>query len=140
MKTFELRDADGLTFARVSKEENKPWIYVQWLGKIKTQELKRVMDQYIDVLSNTRCPFVLSDRRKSTGNVFDISHFIEHKWGSKAVEAGLQGVANVTGPNAISQITSRLLANRLLGFEFKSFDNIEDAEQWLMERAGEIQT
>ena len=140
MKTFELKDSDGLTFAIVSKEEDKPWIYVQWLGKIKTEELRRVMVQYIDVLSNTRCPFVLSDRRKSTGNVFDISHFIEHKWGSAAVEAGLQGVANVTGPNAISQITSRLLSNRLLGFEFKSFDKIEEAEMWLLERATEIQT
>lgn len=139
MKPFELKDSDGQTFAVVSKEVDKPWIYVQWLGKIKTEELKRVMFQYIDVLSHTRCPFVLSDRRKSTGNVFDISHFIEHKWGSAAVEAGLQVVANVTGPNPISQITSKLLSTRLLGFEFKSFDNIEDAESWLMERAAETQ-
>jgi len=139
MKTFELRDSEGATFAVVSKDEDKPWIYVQWLGKIKTNELRRVMIQYIDVLSTTRCPFVLSDRRKSSGNVIDISNFIEHKWASKAVEAGLQCVANVTAPSAISQITSLILSNRMLGFEFKSFQDIEDAEKWLMEKAATAQ-
>lgn len=93
------------------------------------------MVQYIEVLSTTKCPFVLSDRRKSTGNLLDISHFIEHKWASIAVEAGLQCVANVTGPSAISKITSRILSNRLLGFEFKTFDQIEDAKNWLKGRA-----
>ena len=135
MKSFELKDSEGVLFAVVSRPKGKPWIYVQWLGTIKTKELKRVMIQYIDVLRTTHCPYVLSDRTKSSGDIFEINHFIEHKWASLAVEAGLQAVANVTAPMAVSHFTSRDLANRLLGFEFRSFDTLEDAEEWLLERA-----
>jgi len=136
MIAFELKDSSGETFALVQKDENKPWIYVKWVGALKVEELKKVMIHNINFLKESNCPFVLSDRRESTGNLFELGHYIEHKWASIAVEAGLLCVANVTAPNATSQFTSRDLATRTLGFEFRSFDSLEEAEAWLEDRAG----
>ena len=140
MKNFELRDSSGVVFAYVSKEKDQPWLYIRWVGDIKTEELKHVMLQYIDVLKDNKYSYVLSDRRQSTGNVFEINHFIEHKWSSMAVDAGLQCVANVTAPEVTSsKFTSTDLASRIIGFEFKSFDSIEEAEEWLTQKAVQAQ-
>lgn len=135
MRNFELKDSSGVTFAYVSKDHDQPWIYVKWVGTLKIEELKRVMMKHIDVIKHNECPYVLSDCRESRGNLFEINHFIENKWASIAVEAGLQGIANVTRAVASSQFTARDLASRMLGFEFKSFDSLEEAEAWLWERA-----
>jgi hypothetical protein len=135
MKTIELKDSSGITFAFVKKDEDKPWIHVQWVGVLKVDELKRVMTDNIDFLKQTNCSYVLSDRRNSEGNLFELSHFIEHKWASIAVEAGLRGVANVTTHNAFTRFTSNDLAIRTFGFDFKSFDSVEEAETWLLEQA-----
>jgi len=56
-----------------------------------------------------------------------------------AIEAGLQYIAHVNAPRATSQLASQDLASRIIGFEFQSFDNIEDAEGWLWERIAEAQ-
>ncbi|GJM27756.1 MAG: hypothetical protein DHS20C17_03910 [Cyclobacteriaceae bacterium] len=133
MKTIEFKDSTGNTFAFVRKDHDKPWIYIQWVGVLKVDEIKKVMTQNINFLKEINCQYVLSDRSKSEGNLFELSHFIEHKWASSAVEAGLRGVANVTAPSAPSAFTSQDLASRVLGFEFKSFGSLEEAEAWLIE-------
>jgi hypothetical protein len=135
MRTIELKDSSGITFAFVEKDEDKPWIYVQWIGLLKVDELKKVMTHNINFLKETNCAYVLSDRRKSEGNLFELGHFIEHKWASIAVEAGLRCVANVTPPNAFTRFTSNDLTTRTFGFDFKSFDSLEEAEAWLLEKA-----
>lgn len=136
---MELRTSAGDIFAYVSKEKDTPWIYVQWVGSVDLDDLKRIMVQYTKVLTGQNCPYVLSDRRISEGNWFEINHWIEHKWAPMAVEAGLQYIAHVTAPVATSQLASRDLASRILGFEFKSFDAIEDAKDWLKERIAQAQ-
>lgn len=137
--TFELTDQSGNVFAVVEKEDDKPWIYVQWLGTLHVEELKRVMTRYVGFLTQVKCPYVLSDRRKSQGNLFDLGRFIENKWASLAVDAGLRCVANVSGPESTASFTIQDLQSRMLGFEFRSFDLIEDAEEWLMEKATQAQ-
>ena len=139
MKKFELRSSSGEIFAFVSKEKDTPWIYVQWVGNVELNDLKKVMVQYIDVLTKQECPYVLSDRRLSEGNWFEITHWIEHKWAPMAIEAGLQCIAHVTAPIAISQLTSQDLASRIMGFEYRSFDAIEDAENWLRSKMAQTQ-
>lgn len=139
MKAFELTDSSGNTFALVKKEDDKPWIYVQWFGTLKVDEMKRIMAQYVNFLKEVNCSFVLSDRRKSQGNLFELSSYIENKWASIAVDAGLRCIANVNGPDAASHFTTKDLESRILGFEFRSFDSIDDAEEWLMERAAQTE-
>jgi hypothetical protein len=139
LNTFELTDLSGNVFALVEKEDDKPWIYVQWLGTLNVEELKRVMTGSVGFLTETKCPYVLSDRRKSQGNLFELSRFIENKWASLAVDAGLRCIANVHGPESSATFTIQDLQSRMLGFEFKSFDQIEDAEEWLMEKATQAQ-
>ncbi len=135
MTAFELTDSSGNTFALVKKEDDKPWIHVQWFGTLKVEELKRIMTKYVHFLREVNCRYVLSDRRQSKGNLFELNPFIENKWASIAVEAGLRCVANVTGPETTAHFTTRDLESRILGFEFRSFDSMEAAEEWLMERA-----
>lgn len=135
MKTYELKDASGKTYAFIENDESKPWIYIQWVGTLKVEEIKEVMTQNINFLKQINCQFVLSDRRKSDGNLFELAHYIENRWASIAVEAGLRCIANVTAPIPTSRFTSRDLAARSLGFEFKSFDSLEKAEAWLLTRA-----
>ena len=135
MKTYELKDTSGKTFAFIEDDESKPWIYIQWVGTLKVEEIKEVMTQNVNFLKENNCHFILSDRRKSDGNLFELAHYIENKWASIAVEAGLMCIANVTAPSATSQFTSRDLATRTLGFDFKSFDSLEKAEAWLLSRA-----
>ena len=139
MDKFELRDSSGEIFAFVSKPEDAPWLYVQWVGKVELEDLKHRMLQYMDMITKVRCPYVLSDRRISEGNWFEITHWIEHKWAPMAVEAGLQYIAHVTAPVASSQLASKDLASRIMGFGFKSFDSKEDAELWLRERIAQSQ-
>ena len=139
MNKFELKTSSGEIFAFVSKEKDTPWIYVQWVGMVSLDDLKKSMIQYTDVLTKQACPYVLSDRRISEGNWFEINHWIEHKWAPMAIEAGLQYIAHVTAPMATSQLTSQDLASRILGFEFQSFNSIEDAESWLREQIVQIQ-
>jgi len=139
MKKFELRTSSGDIFGFVSKEKDIPWIYVQWVGKVSLEDLKKSMIQYTDVLTKQACSYILSDRRISEGNWFEINHWIEHKWAPMAIKAGLQYIAHVTAPMATSQLVSQDLASRIIGFEFKSFESIEDAESWLREQIAHTQ-
>ncbi len=134
MKRLEIRSSSGEIFAYVSKEHDVPWIYVQWVGKVTLDDLKTSLVQYTNLLTKQACPYVLSDRRISEGNLFEINHWIEHKWAPMAIKAGLQYVAHVTAPMITSQLTSQDLASRMIGFEFKSFESIENAEHWLSEQ------
>jgi len=139
LKSFELTDQLGNVFAIVKKEDDKPWIYVQFFGTLNVEDLKRVMMGYVNFLSETKCPLVLSDRRKSLGNLFELGRFIENKWAPIAVDAGLRCIANVNGPDSTTAFTINDLQSRILGFEFRSFDLIEEAEEWLMEKAAHVQ-
>ena len=134
MKKFELKDSKGITYAFVSKEDDKPWVYIQWIGTVKAAELIQAMSEAQGIFA----PFILSDRRLSDGNLFDVIKYIENKWGPHAVQAGLRCVANVSGSSSFSQFGEREMASRILGFEFKSFDTLEEAETWLMERAAHV--
>ena len=139
MKTFELTDQSGNVYAMVTKDEAKPWIYIQWFGSLDVEELKHVMLKNVKFLSKIKCSLVLSDRRKSWGNLFELGRFIENKWAPMAVDAGLRCIANVNGPDATTHFTISDLQSRILGFEFRSFDKIEEAEEWLMEKATQVQ-
>jgi hypothetical protein len=134
MKKFELRTSSGDIFAFVSKEKHTPWIYVQLVGSVDLTSLKRTMLKYTNVITKQGCHYVLSDRRISEGNWFEINHWIEHKWAPMAIRVGLQYIAHVTAPTATSQLAAQDLASRIIGFEFKSFESMEDAESWLREQ------
>ncbi len=136
MKNYQLTDQDGNVFAILSKEADKPYLYIQFLGNIKVEDVKRLMSiSPYDFPKELRCPYILSDRRKSTGNLYELGHYIENKWSASAVESGIRCIANVTSTDAASIITSKDLESRILGFEFKSFKSLEQADLWLVERA-----
>jgi len=139
MKKFELRTSSGQIFAFISKDKDSPWIYVQWVGKVDIKSLKSTMLKYTNYINKQGCPYILSDRRISKGDWFEINHWIEHKWAPMAIKAGLQYIAHVTAPMAISKLTSQDLASRIIGFEFKSFELIEDAETWLRKQVAKNQ-
>ena len=139
MKTFELTDSDGNTYAIMRKEEGKPWLYIQFLGALKVDEIKRFLSSNLKAFYELRSPYILSDRRESTGNLFELGYFIENKWAASAVEAGIKCIANVTSKDSASHFTSKDLESRLLGFEFRSFDSIEEAKEWLLQKAAQAQ-
>lgn len=135
MKNYQLTDRDGNVFAILRKEDDKPYLYIQFLGDIKVEEMKQMMQLTSNLPDELKCPYILSDRRKSMGNLYELGHFIENKWSASAVEFGIKCIANVTSPDASSDFTSKDLESRLLGFEFRSFKSFEEADQWLIERA-----
>lgn len=135
MKSYELTDRDGNVFAIFQKEDHKPYLYIQFLGNIKVDQIKRMMSLAGDLPDELKCPYILSDRRSSTGNLYELGHYIEHKWAASAVEAGIRCIANVTGPETASRFVSQDLESRILGFDFRSFDSLEEADKWLTERA-----
>ena len=134
MIRLELRTSSGDIFAFVTKETDTPWIYVQLVGKVDLNTLKKTILKYTNVITKYGCPYILSDNRVSKSNWFEINHWIEYKWAPIAIKAGLQYIAHVNAPMPTSQLTAQDLASRILGLEFKSFDSMEDAESWLKEK------
>ena len=135
MKTYQLTDRDGNVFAILTKEADKPYLYVQFLGNITVDDMKRLMLLSSDFPDELKSAYILTDRRKSTGNLYELGHYIENKWSATAVESGIRCVANVTSPESYSSFTSKDLESRILGFEFRSFKTLEEADKWLIERA-----
>jgi hypothetical protein len=135
LKNYQLTDRDGNVFAILRKEDDKPYLYVQFLGNIKVEEMKRIMSMAADFPDELKCPYILTDRRKSTGNLYELGHFIENKWGPSAAEFGIRCIANITSADASSAFTSKDLESRILGFEFRSFNSFEEADKWLIERS-----
>lgn len=133
MVKLELRDQSGKIYAFVSKEDQNPWIYIQWIGSIDLDIMKKGAMDVIDLIKKLKCPAILSDRRLATGNVYQINNWMEHKWAPVAIKAGLQYLAHVTSSEAFSLVSSQDLQSRVLGFNFQSFDSLEAAEEWLKE-------
>ena len=133
MDQVELRNRSGEIYALFSKKPEQPWIYVQWLGDVDQELVKEGVLKISEVVQNLRCPAVLSDRSLAHGNWFAINNWLEHKWAPVATRAGLQYLAHVTAPQATSQLSSQDFESRMLGFTFKFFPTIEQAEQWLRE-------
>ncbi len=136
----ELRNDFGEIYAFISKERGQPWIYVQWIGQIDTELLKQGIVEISKMMDEERCAFILSDRRVAQGNWFEINNWLQHKWAPKAVKSGVQYLAHVVAPLASSQMASLDMESRILGFEFKSFDSLEEAQSWLTEMAREHQS
>jgi alanine dehydrogenase len=133
MDQVELRNRLGEIYALFIKKPEQPWIYVQWIGDIDVEMLKEGVLYITEIIKEFNCQAVLSDRRTAQGNWFAINNWMEHKWAPIATKAGLQYMAHVRAPQAISQLSSQDMESRLLGFTFKSFDSIEQAEDWLLE-------
>ncbi len=106
---------------------------MQWVGDVDVDMLKEGVLHISKVVEDLNCPAVLSDRRIAQGNWFAINNWLEHKWAPIATKAGLQYLAHVRAPQATSQLSSQDMESRLLGFTFKSFSSIEQAELWLHE-------
>lgn len=135
MDRIELRNDQGEIFAIISKSEHNPWIYVQWVGYIDVETVKDGVRRMSELVSDYHCPYVLSDRRIAQGNWFEINNWLEHKWAPQAIKSGLQYIAHVTAPMANSQLSSQDLESRVLGFNFKSFPDLKQAEGWLRQMA-----
>lgn len=131
MDKIELRNEAGKIYAVITNGKEPPWIYLQWVGSIDGETLKQGVIELNKFVHKTKCPYVLSDRRIAKGNWFEINNWLEHKWAPMATQAGLQYMAHVRAPLAISQLSSQDFESRLLGFRFKSFDSLESAENWL---------
>ena len=136
MDQVELRNRSGEIYALLSKQPKHPWIYVQWVGEINLDLLKEGVLTMSRLIEQYDARAVLSDRRLAQGNWFDINNWLEHKWAPKATRAGLQYLAHVTAPQATSQLSSQDFESRMLGFTFKSFRTIEEAEAWLWDMLG----
>ena len=134
MLSFELKTSSGDIFAFVTKETDTPWIYVELVDKVDLTTLKNTILKYTNVITKYGCPYVLCENRVSSSKWFEINHWIQYKWAPIAIKAGLQYIAHVNAPSTIAQITAQDLAARILGLQFKSFENMEDAESWLKEK------
>ena len=131
MERFELKDHEGNVFLRAEMVEDKPWIYVQWIGAIDVIQLRKGIEQFTSVLQKTHCPYLISDRTSAEGNWFEINTWLQNIWIPKAVREGLQYVAHVLAPDFQSKLSAKDLENRLLGIKFKMFESLEEAEAWL---------
>ncbi len=133
MEKIEVRNRDEEIFAVITKSEHNPWVYVQWMGQIDDETLKKGILKISEAIEHFKCPYILSDRRIAQGNWFNINNWLQHKWAPVAIRAGLQYLAHVTAPIANSHLASQDLESRILGFNFKSFESLEKAEDWLHE-------
>lgn len=121
---------DGSSCTLTFDEQNR-WLCATWRGFVDNAEATQGATNYLHVLRQYPCPYLLNDNLHLHGPWFDSLEWLQRTWTPQARQLGLRYVAHVTHRFRDELATIRLYQPFAQQFEVQLFDNIAEAETWL---------
>jgi hypothetical protein len=116
----------------LSFEESEQWLRATWRGFVDMDVALRGADDYLRVLADIRCPYLLNDNVALQGPWFDSIDWLEQIWVPQATQMGLRYVAHVVQADCLSDIiTVNFHGSKVGEIELQIFRQVAEAEAWL---------
>lgn len=126
-----IRNANGEVFYEAKIDTSNGWIYLNWIGDIELDDIKKGVNAYLDLLSITGINRLLNDNTQYKGNFIEINGWIAEQLIPRGLDLGLRYFAHVLSPQFISRFSAVDLGLRVKPIEFKAFKTLGEAEKWL---------
>lgn len=136
MQKLELKNSFGKVFFTLEYNKNEDYIYADWIGFVTVENVIEGATKVAELLEKTKCPSFINDNTRLTGPWKNANDWIEKEWTPRALQAGLKNFAFVVSPNIFGELSATDLGVRLdsLGFEMKSFKDLQVSKDWIKER------
>ncbi|MGW8124169.1 hypothetical protein ACV07N_16035 [Roseivirga echinicomitans] len=126
-----IRNAKDEIFYEASLDQENGWIYINWIGDIEIEDVKRGTEAYLELLAISGSRKLLNDNSLATSNFLDVNEWIEKNIVPIAIQSGLRYMAQVLSPKFIVRFSAVDLGLRMKPVEFQAFKEIKSAEKWL---------
>jgi len=112
-------------------DEQNHWLRAIWKGFVDNGEATRGATNYLRILEQHPCPYLLNDNILLVGPWFDSLEWLQRTWAPHAQQLGLRYVAHVTHHLRDELATVKLHQPFIQQFEVQLFEGIPEAESWL---------
>ena len=126
-----IRNAKDEIFYEANLDQSNGWIYINWIGDIDLEDVKRGTHAYLDLLAISSCKKLLNDNSLLTSNFLEINEWIEENVVPVAVKSGLKYMAHILSPKFIARFSGIDLGSRMEPVDFHTFKKISQAQKWL---------
>lgn len=123
--------ADGTPFLQIRYEPENGWIRCVWTGNVSIEDISRGSARYGEILKEIGCPKLINDNSAFEANWVALNDELEKGRLAESAKNGLRYVAHVHSRKFITRFSAVDLGTRVRDFEFRTFEHLEDAEQWL---------
>lgn len=126
-----IRNANNEIFYEANLDQENGWIYINWVGDIDLEDVKKGTNAYLDLLAISGSSKLLNDNSELTSNFLEINEWIEENVVPIAVESGLRYMAHILSPKFIARFSAIDLGLRMKPVDFHAFKKRSKAEKWL---------
>ncbi|MBD1396874.1 hypothetical protein H9Q13_06835 [Pontibacter sp. JH31] len=134
MKLRELKSATGKIFLTTHVDERNNWVYNNWLGYVTPENVVQGSLAVLEMIEKYQVSYGLNDNRLLVGRWDHSVDWIEQVWTPRAAAAGLRYYAHVVNEDSFAAASSADMLSRVQGrFHMHIFQDIESAQQWLLE-------
>ena len=123
--------ADGKKFLELGFEPQNGWIRCTWFGNVPPSDISRGIAHYQSLLRRTKCSKLLNDNSRFEANWISVNDALEQGGMAESAKNGLRYMAHVHSSRFITRFSAVDLGTRVRDFEFKIFEDLKDAEEWL---------
>jgi hypothetical protein len=124
-----IKDSKNHVFYEAEIDQKNGWVYINWIGDISLDDVKRGSEAFLDLLSISKSQKLLNDNSLLTSNFLEINEWIEEHIIPKAVALGLKYSAHVLSPKFIARFSGVDLGLRVKPIEFQAFKSRDKAEK-----------
>lgn len=126
-----IRNVKDEVFYEANLDQENGWIYINWIGDIDLEDVKKGTHAYLDLLAISGCNKLLNDNTELTSNFLEINEWIEENVVPRAVNSGLRYMAHILSPKFITRFSGIDLGLRMKPVDFHSFKKVSKAKKWL---------
>lgn len=121
-------------YARVIFDEENKLGIVEWLAKCSTEEYQKAFNTLLDIQQEKPIIRYISDIRKQSIISPEDRKWFETEALPRSIKQGLKAAAVVFDGNAFKKyyINVILKATNRFGLPIKTFNELEEAKQWLL--------
>ncbi|WP_338790010.1 hypothetical protein V9L05_05040 [Bernardetia sp. Wsw4-3y2] len=134
---IELKDETQTVFFQIEHLSDKNIIQTTWIADgITVDQIKDGAMIMLEQLKKNNTSLILNDNRKITGAWDEANEWIANEWMPKAIEIGVRKFAHIISDDIFDQLSAEFMqdnSKKVEGeFQMRLFDNLEEAEEWLL--------
>ena len=135
----ELCNAFGAVFLTIEYDVVNKWIYNNWIGYQTPENIISGGTSYLEILEETKCPYLLNDNRKVIGPWDHAIDWIAKDLAPRAIVAGLTHLAHIACPDSLAAKSVKKMKKEIsaiLQMHIQIFESLDEAQEWLREAQG----
>jgi hypothetical protein len=133
MREFATRNALNKICCTTIHDEDNNWIFSDWIGFIKEEDIKNWAVLFVKLLKESKCSNFLNSNLEVISTWLSANHWIASELVPLVIEAGLKNYAHVVPSHLFGQLSAQDLESKIKGtnFTMRIFDNVNSAQEWL---------